>query len=69
MTESYDEAMEVVRTVEAIKAAHGDSSTVLSVKSVYSALPQDQDAKLALIADIRALARPGRGPVQRERAG
>ena len=55
LTESYDEAMEVVRTVEAIKAAHGDSSTVLSVKSVYSALPQDQDAKLALIADIRAL--------------
>ncbi len=55
LTESYDEAMEVVRTVEAIKATNGDSSTVLSVKSVYSALPQDQDAKLALIADIRAL--------------
>ena len=55
LTESYDEAMEVVRTVEAIKAANGDSSTVLNVKSVYSALPQDQDAKLALIADIRAL--------------
>ena len=55
LTESYDEAMEVVRTVERIKAAHGDSSTVLSVKSVYSALPQAQDAKLALIADIRAL--------------
>ena len=55
LTESYDEAMEVVRTVETIKATHGDSSTVLSVKSVYSALPQDQDAKLALIADIRAL--------------
>ena len=54
LTESYDEAMEVVRTVEAIKAAHGDSTTVLSVKSVYSALPQAQDAKLALIADIRA---------------
>ena len=55
LTESYDETMEVVRTVEAIKAANGDSSTVLSVKSVYSALPQDQDAKLALIADIRTL--------------
>ena len=55
LTESYDEAMEVVRTVEAIKAANGDSSTVLNVKSVYSALPQDQDAKLALIADIRSL--------------
>ena len=55
LTESYDEAMEVVRTVEAIKAANGDSSTVLNVKSVYSALPQDQDAKLVLIADIRAL--------------
>ena len=55
LTESYDEAMEVVRTVESIKAANGDSTTVLSVKSVYSALPQDQDAKLALIADIRAL--------------
>ena len=33
LTESYDEAMEVVRTVERIKAARGDSSTVLSVKS------------------------------------
>ncbi len=55
LTESYDEAMEVVRTVEAIKATNGDSTTVLNVKSVYSALPQDQDAKLALIADIRAL--------------
>ena len=55
LTESYDEAMEVVRTVEAIKATNGDSTTVLSVKSVYSALPQDQDTKLALIADIRAL--------------
>ncbi len=55
LTESYDEAMEVVRTVERIKAAHGDSSTVLNVKSVYSALPQAQDAKLALIADMRAL--------------
>ena len=55
LTESYDEAMEVVRTVEAIKAANGDSSTVLNVKSVYSALPQDQDAKLGLIADIRDL--------------
>ncbi len=55
LTESYDEAMEVVRTVERIKAARGDSSTVLSVKSVYSALPQAQDAKLALIADIRDL--------------
>ena len=55
LTESYDEALEVVRTVERIKAAHGDSSTVLNVKSVYSALPQAQDAKLALIADMRAL--------------
>ena len=55
LTESYDEAMEVVSTVEAIKATNGDSTTVLNVKSVYSALPQDQDAKLALIADIRAL--------------
>ena len=55
LTESYDEAMEVIRTVERIKATNGDSSTVLSVKSVYSALPQDQDAKLTLIASIRAL--------------
>ena len=61
LTESYDEAMEVIRTVERIKAANGDSSTVLSVKSVYSALPQDQDAKLTLIASIRALLDRGEG--------
>ena len=55
LTESYDEALEVMHTVETIKAANGDSSTVLNVKSVHSALPQAQDAKLALITNLRAL--------------
>ncbi|MEE3257657.1 MAG: MMPL family transporter [Candidatus Latescibacterota bacterium] len=55
LTESYQEAMEVVQTVRNIKAAKGDSSTILNVKSVYSVLPQDQDAKLSIIAKIRTL--------------
>ena len=55
LTESYQEAMEVVQTVRDIKAAKGDSSTILNVKSVYSVLPQDQDAKLSIIGEIRAL--------------
>ena len=55
LTESFEEATEVVAAVKRIRAARGDSSTIRSVKSVYSALPADQEAKLALIADIRAL--------------
>ena len=55
LTENYDEAMEVVETVETIKAAGEDTTTILNVKSVYSALPQKQPAKLAIIAEIRAL--------------
>ena len=55
LTESYDEAMEVVETVEAIKSGGGDTTTILNVKSVYSALPQQQPAKLTVIAKIRAL--------------
>ena len=55
LTESSDDAMEVVETVEAIKSGGGDTTTILNVKSVYSALPQQQPAKLAVIAKIRAL--------------
>ena len=55
LTESYDEAMEVVETVEAIKAVGGDTTTILNVKSVYSALPQQQPAKLAVVARISDL--------------
>ena len=55
LTESYDEAMAVVQRVKDIKASRGDSSTILNVKSVYSVLPKDQDAKLATIGKIRKL--------------
>lgn len=55
LTESYEDAMEVVSTVQSIRAANGDSSTIKSVKSVYSVLPQQQDQKLEIIADIRSL--------------
>ena len=55
LTESFEEATEVVSAVKRIKAAGGDSSTIRSVRSVYSALPADQEGKLALIADIRGL--------------
>ncbi|MFH1566457.1 MAG: MMPL family transporter [Gemmatimonadota bacterium] len=55
LTENREAAMEVVAAVEAIRAARGDSSTIRSVKSVYSALPEDQDEKLAVIGRIRDL--------------
>ena len=55
LTESYEDAMEVVATVKSIREAHGDSTTIKSVKSVYSVLPKQQDQKLEIIADIRAL--------------
>lgn len=55
LTESRQEAEEVVATVKARKAARGDSSTIQSVKSVYSALPAQQERKLELIASIRTL--------------
>ena len=55
LTESYEDAMEVVSTIKSIRAANGDSSTIKSVKSVYSVLPQQQDQKLKLIRDIRSL--------------
>ena len=55
LTESYNEAMEVVQTVKEIKQAKGDSSTILNIKSVYSILPQDQDLKLSLIGVIHSL--------------
>jgi len=45
----------VVATVRAKMEAKGDSSTIQSVKSVYSALPAEQDRKLDLIAGIRTL--------------
>jgi len=44
-----------VATIRALMEAKGDSSTIQSVKSVYSALPAEQDRKLSLIADIRTL--------------
>ena len=55
LTESYEEAMAVVKKVKEIKTAKGDSSTILNVKSVYSVLPKKQDEKLATIGEIRAL--------------
>ncbi len=55
LTESRQEAEEVVATVRAKMQARGDSSTVQSVKSVYSALPAEQERKLGLIAGIRTL--------------
>ncbi len=55
LTESYEDAMEVVDTVEAIKLANGDSSTIKSVKSVYSVLPKKQEEKLKIITNIRAI--------------
>ncbi|MBT3343962.1 MAG: MMPL family transporter [Gemmatimonadetes bacterium] len=55
LTENREEAMAVVAEVERIRAERGDSSTVLSVQSVYSFLPKDQDEKLILVADLRRM--------------
>jgi len=55
LTESYDEAQEVVETVKRIKTSKGDSSAIRSVKSVYSALPQRQPEKLKVIDAIKRL--------------
>ncbi len=55
LTESFEEASEVVATVKRIKTINGDSSTVSSVKSVYSALPGRQPEKLDLIDRIETL--------------
>jgi uncharacterized protein len=54
LTESRAEAEAVVETVKRIKAANGDSSTISKVRSVYSALPADQDKKLLAIGRIKA---------------
>lgn len=53
LTESRLQAMAVVAEVERVMAARGDSSTIRSVKSVYSFLPEAQQQKLAIIADLR----------------
>jgi uncharacterized protein len=55
LTESVEEAAAVVATVMARKEALGDSSTVMSVYSVSSALPSQQDEKLLAIASIKQL--------------
>ena len=66
LTESSEEAALVVAAVESIKAARGDSSTVRSVKSVYSALPSQQADKLKIIADIRGLLDDNQGLIAEE---
>ncbi len=53
LTENRQQAMEVVAEVRRVMAARGDSSTIRSVKSVYSFLPDAQPEKLAIIADLQ----------------
>lgn len=55
LTETPEEAAAVVASVEKSKAALGDASTVQSVYSVWSFLPQEQDEKLAAIGQIDSL--------------
>lgn len=55
LTESFEEAQEVVQTVKKIKESNGKSSTIKSVKSVYSALPHQQEDKVIVITRIRKL--------------
>ena len=53
LTESEAQAMAVVAEVERRRSALGDSSTIRSVRSVYSLLPADQEEKLAIVAGLR----------------
>ena len=53
LTESQAQAMAVVAEVERRRSALGDSSTIRSVRSVYSLLPADQEEKLGIVAGLR----------------
>ena len=53
LTENRQQAMAVVAEVKRVMAVRGDSSTIRSVKSVYSFLPDSQHQKLAIIVDLR----------------
>ncbi len=53
LTENEAQAMAVVAEVERRRSALGDSSTIRSVRSVYSLLPADQEEKLAILAGLR----------------
>ncbi|MFP6592076.1 MAG: MMPL family transporter [Candidatus Latescibacterota bacterium] len=53
LTENHQQAMAVVAEVKRVMAVRGDSSTIRSVKSVYSFLPDSQHQKLAIIVDLR----------------
>ena len=58
LAETPEEAHEIVATVEKIKQdklARSDSTTIHSVKSVYSALPKNQSGKLEVIGAMKAL--------------
>ena len=55
LTENRDQALEVVTAVKRTKALNDSSSTVSSVKSVYSALPKNQSEKIEVIDRIRRL--------------
>ena len=53
LTENEAQAMAVVAEVERRRSALGDSSTIRSVRSVYSLLPADQQEKLDIVAGLR----------------
>ena len=55
LTENEAQAMAVVAEVERRRSALGDSSTIRSVRSVYSLLPADQEEKLAILAGLRRI--------------
>ena len=55
LTENRQQAMEVVAQVKRIMVERGDSSTIRSVRSVYSYLPKQQQEKLAIIDDLRQI--------------
>ena len=61
LTENRQQAMAVVAEIDRVMAARGDSSTIRSVKSVYSFLPEDQPEKLLILADLRQLLEGNQG--------
>lgn len=65
LTESREEAAAVVKTVTENKKALEGASAVKSVYSVWSFLPQQQEEKLSIIGEIKALLAESEGLLDR----
>lgn len=55
LADTREELIEIVHTIEAKIASDDPTPTIHTVKTLWSALPQDQKAKLAIIDELREL--------------